>query len=79
MLGHRCLAHADMPANDGESAAVPHAVGTALVHAGALRHRAEPVTEGRRVSLILWCRSTRFHNANGVPARCGAWCAQGAA
>lgn len=75
VLGHRCLAHSATPANDGEAASVPHAVGTALVHAGALRHRAEAVTSGHRVNLILWCRSTRFRRANGVPARCGAWCA----
>jgi len=79
VLGHRCLTHADTPTNDGESASVAHAVGTALVHAGTLRHRADPVTDGHRVNLILWCRSTRFRRANGVPARCGEWCAHHAA
>jgi hypothetical protein len=57
VLGHRCLAHADTPPVDGEEAVVEHAVGTALVHADALRHLAEPVTEGHRVNLIVWCRS----------------------
>ncbi len=79
VLGHRCLAHANTPVGDGEAATVAHAVGTALVHAGALRHRAEAVTDGHRVNLILWCRSTRFRRANGVPARCGEWCAHHAA
>jgi hypothetical protein len=78
VLGHRCLAHASTRANDGEEATVAHAVGTALVHAGALRHLAEPVTAGRRVNLILWCRSSRFRRAHGVPARCGPWCDEGA-
>ena len=76
VLGHRCLAHAESPTDDGEEAVVEHAVGTALVHAGTLRHLAEPVTDGSRVNLIVWCRSARFRQANGVPARCGAWCAR---
>ena len=79
VLGHRCLAHADTAANDGEDARVAHAVGTALAHAGSFRHLAEPVTEGRRVNLIVWCRSSRLRKANGGPARCGVWCARHAA
>jgi len=79
VLGHRCLAHADTAANDGEDARVVHAVGTALAHAGSFRHLAEPVTEGRRVNLIVWCRSSRLRKANGAQPRCGAWCARHAA
>jgi hypothetical protein len=79
VLGHRCLAHADTAAEADEDASVGHAVGTALVHAGALRHLAEPVTAGRRSNLILWCRSSRRRKVSGVPARCGAWCARHAA
>lgn len=79
VLGHRCVAHAGTPADEGEEAAVPHATGIALVHAGALRHLAEPVTAGRRSNLVVWCRSSRFRKAQGVPARCGAWCARHAA
>jgi hypothetical protein len=76
VLGGRCLDHAQTPHEDGEAATVDHAVGTVLVHAGTLRHLAEPVTEGRRENLIVWCRSARFRKAHGVPARCGPWCAR---
>ena len=76
VLGHRCLAHADTRTTDGEAATVAHEVGTALVHAGSLRHRADPVTDGHRVNRIRWCRSTRFRRTHGVPARCGEWCAR---
>ncbi len=79
VLGHRCLAHAATPAAEAEEATVDHAVGTALVHAGALRHLAEPVTAGRRSNLVVWCRSSRFRKAQGVPVRCGPWCARHAA
>ena len=36
----------------------------------------EALLDGHRVNLIVWCRSTRFRRVNGVPARCGAWCAR---
>lgn len=74
VLGHRCFAHAETPAEVREDATVAHGVGTALVHAGTLRHLAEPVIEGRRTNLIVWARSSRFRKAQGVFARCGAWC-----
>lgn len=76
VVGHRCLAHADTPLLAGEDAVVEHEVGTVLVHAGALRHHAEGVTDGHRVNLVVWCQSARFRRTNGAPARCGAWCAR---
>ena len=76
VLGGRCLDHAQTAVDDDETATVEHAVGTVLVHAGTLRHLAEPVTEGRRENLIVWCRSARFREVHGVPAQCGPWCAR---
>lgn len=33
-----------------------HAVGTAVVHRGQIRHGAHPLTAGERVNLVVWCR-----------------------
>lgn len=74
VLGPRCLAHADSPVEPNEAGEVDHLVGHALLHAGALRHLALPVTQGHRINLILWCRSSRFRKAQGIPARCGPFC-----
>jgi hypothetical protein len=44
----------------GESFDVEHVPGRAVLHRGNHRHGANPILEGRRLNLILWCFSSRF-------------------
>lgn len=43
-----------------ESLVYQHVKGRAVVHAGLHRHGADELTHGRRLNLIVWCRSTTF-------------------
>lgn len=53
--GVRCSSHTanTLPRAD-EEIYVEHQVGTACFHLGNHRHRALPITNGRRFNLILW-------------------------
>jgi hypothetical protein len=44
----------------GESFDIAHAMGQAILHRGNHRHGANPITEGDRFNLILWCASSKF-------------------
>ena len=45
---------------------IPHSVGTAVIHLGTQLHGAMPVSSGgRRVNLILWCKSSKYRAFNG--------------
>ncbi|MBI1382927.1 MAG: hypothetical protein GC161_17785 [Planctomycetaceae bacterium] len=73
-LGVRCEAHRDGPVLAGETAEYLHRPGAAVLHAGAHRHRVEPIRRGRRRNLILWCQSAALR-ADGPPERpCAPWC-----
>ena len=39
-----------------------HNIGEGIIHAGKNRHGARPIQCGRRVNLIIWCRSSRFRS-----------------
>lgn len=39
----------------GRKVQIAHAVGRGIIHPGDVQHRAEPLTAGKRVNLILWC------------------------
>lgn len=49
----------DQPETHEESVVVEHEVGRVVVHAGRHRHGAKPLEEGRRVNLIVWCKSSQ--------------------
>lgn len=53
--GVRCSSHvsATAPRAD-EEIILKHQIGTACLHLGQHRHRALPITTGRRLNLILW-------------------------
>jgi len=53
--GIRCSPHvsATKPRDD-EEIYLEHQVGTACLHLGNHRHRALPISSGRRLNLILW-------------------------
>ncbi len=53
--GIRCAAHVgSTPPKDDEEIYLDHQIGTACIHLGNHRHRALPITSGRRLNLILW-------------------------
>lgn len=53
--GIRCPLHTGTtPPLADEEIYLEHRVGTACLHLGNHRHRALPITSGRRLNLILW-------------------------
>lgn len=56
-----------------ESVVFKHERYEGILHSGRNRHGARPVTDGRRVNLILWCRNAHHHEVSNI--ECGEWCA----
>jgi hypothetical protein len=72
LLGARCWTHRDSRLLPGEEIEFEHRPGLAVLHAGAHRHRVEPIRSGRRRNLILWCRDSGLPRpAEHAP---GPWC-----
>ena len=72
--GQRCEAHRQTGCSDADRFVWRHTPGVALLHAGAHRHGALPLTEGARNNLIVWMRS-RAYRAD-PPLDCPPWCAE---
>lgn len=76
--GRRCFQHHDDAARPGEPYTWRHAPGLALLHAGAHRHGARPITAGSRDNLILWMRAGGWRAAEdpalGLGDTCPPWC-----
>ncbi|QDU83205.1 hypothetical protein Pla163_03030 [Planctomycetes bacterium Pla163] len=73
LMGLRCELHRQTVVFGDETIEVEHRPGTAILHAGAHRHRVEPIRRGRRRNLILWCRaSSRRGGARTI--QCEPWC-----
>ena len=45
----------------------PAGVGHAVLHVGAQVHAALPITEGERLNLVMWLRSTDWRRREGCP------------
>jgi len=57
--GIRCSSHIpSTQPQQTEEIYLEHQIGTACLHLGNHRHRALPITSGRRLNLILWVRNT---------------------
>ena len=72
--GLRCEAHLQSGWTPEELVRFTHRPGYALLHAGKHRHEALPVDSGRRVNLILWCRSREFRARADPRQACTPWC-----
>ena len=51
---------------------VDHTVGGGIIHAGKNRHGVRPIQCGRRVNLIIWCRSSTFRSRMATTATAAA-------
>ena len=71
--GVRCAHHLQSGVLPDEAVEVEHRVGHGLLHLGAHRHLARPITGGARSNLILWCRSSAFRQALRY-GECPDWC-----
>jgi len=65
-----CQQTAPLPHEEFE---VEHAPGQAILHRGKHRHGANPITDGERDNLILWCMSSRFAQVHDATL-CPTWC-----
>ena len=74
--GRRCPDHRQTGCSEEDQHRYAHQPGVALLHAGAHRHGALPVTGGERLNLILWCRSSRYRAWTAGRADCPTWCAR---
>ena len=70
--GRRCAVHRQGFARPEEQVRFAHVPGAALLHAGAHRHEAVPLVRGRRLNLIVWCKSVDPAPASGHPGWCAA-------
>lgn len=73
LLGLRCPLHRETVVFGDEQIELDHTPGTAILHAGAHRHRVDPIRRGRRRNLILWCRASGLR-AGARTIQCAPWC-----
>jgi len=63
--GVRCPVHQSTATRSkAEEFVLTHKLGTAVLHVGKHRHGANPILDGERFNLILWCRSTSYRKTN---------------
>lgn len=71
--GLRCPLHQQEPPKPEEQFLCAHEVGLGLLHLGRHRHAATPIRSGRRVNLILWCKSSQWRQVENLLV-CPPWC-----
>ncbi|EEF36094.1 oxidoreductase, putative [Ricinus communis] len=72
--GVRCDKHVNTETQAEEILDYVHVQGHAVLHHGRHRHGARATTSGRRVNLILWCRSSVFRELKKYQKDCSSWC-----
>jgi len=55
--GLRCPAHIDTPSRDSEHVQIRHQKGFMVFHDGKNRHFVNPIRQGKRYGLIIWCQN----------------------
>lgn len=68
--GERCPAHVNTAAKSQELYEHCNKAGLAILHAGKNRHGARRIESGRRVNLVIWCRSTQGKALETSPGAC---------
>ncbi|KAI4369023.1 hypothetical protein MLD38_017516 [Melastoma candidum] len=74
--GVRCDKHINSEAQSEEILDYCHVPGYAVLHRGRHRHGARATTSGRRVNLILWCRSSVFKEMKKYQTDFSRWCGE---
>lgn len=74
--GIRCQVCQETAPRPEEEFEIEHVPGRAILHRGKHRHGANPILDGQRYNLILWCNSSRFARGHD-PSPCPAWCGGG--
>ncbi|KAM0961269.1 hypothetical protein ACFX13_020994 [Malus domestica] len=74
--GVRCDKHVNSETQSEEIFDYPHVPGHAILHHGRHRHGARATTSGRRVNLLLWCRSSVFRELKKYQKDFSNWCGE---
>ncbi|XP_009357404.2 2-oxoglutarate and iron-dependent oxygenase domain-containing protein CP2 [Pyrus x bretschneideri] len=74
--GVRCDKHVNSETQSEEIFDYPHVPGHAILHRGRHRHGARATTSGRRVNLLLWCRSSVFRELKKYQKDFSNWCGE---
>ncbi|XP_015876721.2 2-oxoglutarate and iron-dependent oxygenase domain-containing protein CP2 [Ziziphus jujuba] len=74
--GVRCDKHVNSETQSEEILDYSHALGRAVLHRGRHRHGARATTAGRRVNLLLWCRSSVYRELRKYQKDCSSWCGE---
>ncbi|XP_074281849.1 2-oxoglutarate and iron-dependent oxygenase domain-containing protein CP2 [Silene latifolia] len=74
--GVRCDKHVNTETQPEESFDYSHVRGRAILHRGRHRHGARATTDGRRLNMILWCRSSVFRELKKYQKDFSNWCGE---
>ncbi|XP_023550033.1 uncharacterized PKHD-type hydroxylase At1g22950-like [Cucurbita pepo subsp. pepo] len=74
--GIRCDKHVNTETQPEEIFDYLHVPGHAVLHRGRHRHGARATTSGRRVNLLLWCRSSVFRELKKYQKDFSSWCGE---
>ncbi|KAK9724436.1 hypothetical protein RND81_05G071600 [Saponaria officinalis] len=74
--GVRCDKHVNTETQPEESFDYSHVRGRAILHRGRHRHGARATTDGRRLNMILWCRSSVFRELKKYQKDFSSWCGE---
>ena len=73
--GLRCPGHLQDHERPDEVFELEHVPGVGVLHAGLHRHLARPLRAGRRVNLVIWCRSSSLRaERRRAGGSCGPFC-----
>ncbi|KAG6391660.1 hypothetical protein SASPL_149417 [Salvia splendens] len=74
--GVRCDKHVNTETHSEEIFDYSHVPGRAVLHCGRHRHGARATTSGKRINLVLWCRSSVFRESRKYQKDFSSWCAE---